>query len=145
MMKGNEEWAECPRWHKVSAAILVIGGIAKILSAIYLQLADTGLNVFLFKPVVLLVIGIYEFLLAAMLLRARVFPVAKLMLAFWTGTAFLATHVFLYFLKIGGCPCLGIFAKTGGVFSGVLNAVVVCSAFYIFGGSFYYFRKELRV
>ena len=141
---NDYDMTEDPSWYRMSATILYVGGIAKVFSAIYLQLADTGLNVFLLKPGVLIAIGIYEFLLARLLLRVRSFSITKLILTFWTGTAFLATHMFLYSLKIGGCPCLGIFGGTGGVLTGLLNGVVVCAAVYIFAGSFYYFRKEIQ-
>ncbi|MBT5704967.1 hypothetical protein N9B57_00845 [Verrucomicrobia bacterium] len=143
-MKSILEGQTHPRWYRITSIILMIGGIAKIFSAIYLQLAETGMNVFLFKPGVLIGVGIYEFLVASMMTSTRIPALPKLIIGFWTGTAFLAAHLFFYFLKIGGCPCLGIFAMSSGVLSRLLNVLIVFAALYIFIGSFQHFRREIR-
>jgi hypothetical protein len=142
-MKSILEGQKHPRWYRITSIILMIGGIAKIFSAIYLQLAETGMSVFLFKPRVLIGVGIYEFLVASMMTSTRIPALPKLIIGFWTGTAFLAAHLFFYFLKIGGCPCLGIFAMSSGVLSRLLNVLIVFAALYIFAGSFQHFRREM--
>ena len=143
-MKSARDTSEQPTWYRVTSTILIIGGIAKIFSAIYLQLVETGINVFLFRPPVLTAVGIYEFVVAGMMTSIRIPAIPKLIVGFWTGTAFLAAHLFFYFLKIGGCPCLGIFSTSRGGLSQILNLLIVAAALYIFVGSFQQFRKELR-
>lgn len=143
-MKSTLDGSKPQKWYSITSTILMIGGIAKIFSAFYLQLTETGMNVFLFRPGVLIGVGIYEFLVAAMMINPRVPTIPKLIIGFWTGTAFLSAHVFFYFLKIGNCPCLGVFAMSSGVLSRFLNVLIVFAALYIFVGSFQHFRREIR-
>ena len=131
-------------WYQVTATILIIGGVAKIFSAIYLLLIDPPLDVFLFKPGWLVTIGIYEFVAATLMTSRQVSPVPKLILAFWTGTAFLATHLFFYFLKMGACPCLGVLARGSGPVGALIHGLIIAAALYIFLGAFQHFRRELN-
>lgn len=135
---------ELPIWYRATSTILSCGALAKIASALYLEWTGLVIDVFLFKSSVLLAIGLYELLLAGFLLSGRVPVIPKLVLGFWTGSAFLATHVFYHVLKIGGCPCLGVLGQSGGMLSRIMNVIIIAAAFYIFLGSLNLFRKELH-
>ena len=127
-------------WLKRTASILLVTGFIKVVSGVLFYESLIEIDLVFFKPWFLFSTALYEFVVSYMLLRSGFQTYVKLILAFWTASAFLAAHGLFLLLKVEGCPCLGFLSKTS---SGLSNTIVLLVTAYIFAGAIYYFRQEL--
>ena len=127
-------------WLKGTASILLVTGLVKIASGLLFYESLNEIDLVFFKPWFLFVTALYELVMCYILLKTSYETYIKLILAFWTATAFLAVHGLFLLLKIEGCPCLGFLSSAS---SSLSNTIVFVSIAYIFSGAIYFFKQEL--